>query len=129
MEETKNVNTYWNMLKEYFEWLENKCTLAPIIGMYGFVMTAVASCIGNGGEYEKSSAINRRILREELRIRSVSYVRSNLYGLLWNDRKQKSLPMTKEDPEWRNGILLCLTVDVYCRDEWRAKKMRERLEK
>ena len=129
LEGTKKVNTYWNILKEYFEWLENKCTLAPIIGMYGFVMSGVASCIGNDGEYEKSSKINRNILREELRIRSFSYVRSNLYALLWNDRKQKSLPMTKEDPEWKNGILLCLTVDVYCKDELRAKKMRERLEK
>lgn len=121
-------NEYWEMLKEYFEWLEKKCTLPPILGMYGFVMTSVASWMGNMENYEESSAINEKILRELLKTRSLSYARRNMHGLLWNDKKLKGLPTNKENPEWRNGLLECLTVDTFCKDEWCASNMRKRLE-
>ena len=124
--DTKNV--YWEILKEYFEWLEKKCTLAPILGMYGFVMTSVASWLGNIGKFEESNALNKKILRETLRTRSLGYVHRNMYGLLWNDRKQKGLPMEKDDPEWRRGLLDCFTIDKYCKDELRAKNIKKRLE-
>ena len=120
-------NVYWEVLKEYFSWLEKKCTLAPILGMYGFVMTAVASWLGNLGRYEESNAISDKIMRELLRKRSFGYFQRNMYILLWNDRKQKGLPMEKEDPEWRQGLLDCLAVDNYCKDEWKAANIKQRL--
>lgn len=123
------TNKYWNVLKEYFDWLESKCTLAPILGMYGFVMTSVASCIGNEEKYVESSAINRKIITEALRLKRFSYVRRNLYAVLWNDRKQKGLPMTKEEPEWIDGLREILTIDIYSKDEMRAEVMRKRMEK
>lgn len=125
---TNMENALWQVLQEYFEYLEKKCTIAPILGMYGLVMNTVASYKGNMGLYEESSAINRKILRESLRVRNLSYVRANLYDLLWNDYMQKGLPMTVEDPEWKKGILHCLTADIFCKDEWRSAKMRKRLE-
>ena len=120
-------NEYWEVLKEYFEWLENKCTLPPILGMYGFVMTSVASWMGNLHRFDEANAINKKIMRELLRARSFSYAHRNMYCLLWNDRKQKGLPMEKEDPEWQQGLMECLTVDTFCKDEWRAANMRYRL--
>lgn len=120
-------NEYWEVLKEYFEWLEKKCTLPPILGMYGFVMTSVASWMGNMSRYGEANAINEKIMRELLRTRSFSYAHRNMYCLLWNDRKQKSLPMEKEDLKWRQGLMECLAVDVFCKDKWRATKMRKRL--
>ena len=121
-------NIYWSVLQEYFEWMEKKCTLSPIIGMYGFVMTSVASYLGNMGFYEESSTLNRKIIRELLRLRKMSYVQRNLYGQLWNDRKQKGFPMEKNDLVWRQGLLECLVVDIYCKDEFCANKIRKRLE-
>lgn len=126
---TKTENLLWQVLEEYFEYLEQKCTMAPILGMYGFVMNTVASYKGNMGQYEDSSAINLKILLESLRTRNMSYVRENMYDLLWNDYMQKGLPMTVEDPEWKKGLLRCLTADIFCKDEWRGAKMRKRLEK
>lgn len=124
---TNVENEYWEVLKEYFEWLEKKTTLSPILGMYGFVMSSVASWMGNMGRYEESSALNEKIMRELLWTRSFSYVHQNMYDLLWNDRKQKGLPMNKENPEWRKGLLECLTVDIFCKDEWRIVWTKERL--
>lgn len=121
-------NAYWQMLKEYFTWLEKKCTLTPILGMYGLVMTQVASWLGNLGRYEESNLISNKIMKELLHTRNVNNIRGNLYSLLWNERMQKGLPMKKEDPEWLQGLLDCLTADVYCKDEWRASKMKKRLE-
>lgn len=123
---TDLLNESWKILQEYFEYLEQKCTLAPILGMYGFVMETVASYNGNMGEYEESSAINRKIITESLRMRNMSYIQRDLYGLLWNDFKQKGLPMTMEDPFWKQGILQCFAVDVYCKDEWLIKRMKEK---
>ncbi len=121
-------NEYWKMLKEYFEWLEKKSTILPILGMYGFVMTSVASWMGNMHRFDEANTINKKIMRELLRARSFSYAHRNMYCLLWNEWKQKGLPMDKADPDWRKGLLECLTVDIFCRDEWRAAKMRKLLD-
>lgn len=122
-------NPYLEVLREYYEWLEKKCTMAPILGMYGFVMPAVASWWGNLGKYEESSALNRKIMKESLRVRTLGCAHRNLYGILWNDRKQKGLPMVKEDPVWRKGLLNCLVVAVYCRDDKRVDFIQGKLKK
>ena len=124
---TRVENVYWEALKEYYDWLEKKCTLAPILGMYGFIMTAVSSWLGNLGRYEESDEISNKIMREVLRTRKFSYAQRNMYILLWNDKMQKGLPMRKEDPEWRQGLLDCLAVDNYCKDEWKAVNIKQRL--
>ncbi|MBR6643821.1 MAG: helix-turn-helix transcriptional regulator [Lachnospiraceae bacterium] len=123
------ANEYWEVVKEYFEWLEKKCTLSPILGMYGFVMSSVASWLGNLHRFDEANALNRKMLKELLRTRNFNYVRRNLYGLLWNYMEQNGLPMKKGNPEWKKGLLECLAVDVFNKDEWCAAKMRERLEK
>lgn len=125
---SNKINKYWEVLKEYFAWMENKYTLSPIIGMYGLVMSAVASRIGNGAQYEESSAINRKILRELLRIRSFSYAHGNMYGLLWNERRQQGLPTEREDPDWCRALHDIIVVDRYCKNEWLTTKVRKRLE-
>lgn len=125
---TKEENEYWKILKEYYAWMEKQCTIAPILSMYSFVMTSVASCIGNEGRYEESNVINNKILKESLRARSVSYVSRNMYGLMWNDRKQKGLPMSKEDPEWCGIVQKCLIIDLYCNNTWHAAFMKKKLE-
>lgn len=127
-EEGNNIeNEYWKVLKEYFEWLEKKCTLSPILEMYGFVMTSVASWMGNMKMYEESNTINKKILCEELWARSLRHVHRNIYGLLWNERKQRGLPMEKEDPEWRQNLIKLLTIDIYCKDELRARNIRRKV--
>ncbi|MBO5176977.1 MAG: hypothetical protein J6C07_05935 [Lachnospiraceae bacterium] len=125
---TSKENSLWNIMEEYFERLEKRCTLSPIIGMYGLVMSTVASYKGNMMQFKKSCEINRKIVLELLRTRNMSYLHGNMYDLLWNDRKQKGLPMVIEDPEWRNGLLRCLLVDNFCKDDWRASKIRKRLD-
>ena len=120
-------NEYWEMLKAYYEWLENKCTLSPILGMYGFVMTSVSSWMGNMHRFDEANAINEKIMRELLRARSLSYAHRNIYDRMWNEWMKKSLPMDKADPEWRNGLLECLTVDMFCKDELRSAWTKKRL--
>ncbi len=125
---TNVENEYWEVLKEYFKWLEKKTTLSSILGMYGLVMSSVASWMGNMERYEESNAMNNKIMQGLLWTRSLSYAHQNMYGLLWNDMEQKGLPRNKENPEWRKGLLECLTVDIFCKDEWCAAKMRKLLD-
>lgn len=120
-------NTYWSILKDYFNFLDKQCTVAPILSMYGFVMTSYASCIGNEGRYEESSALNQKIMRDSLRAGSASYLSRNMYGLVWNERKQKGLPMVSEDPEWCQNVKKCLTIDIYCKNKQHGSIMRKRM--
>lgn len=68
------------------------------MGMYGLVMTSVASTLGNVEKYEQSNEINQKILRESVRTRNMSYVRHNMYALYWNDKKQKGSAYDKGRP-------------------------------
>ena len=120
-------NTYWSILKDYFIFLEKTCTIAPVLSMYGFVMTSYASCIGNEGRYEESNVINQKIISESLRARSASYLSQNMYGLFWNERKQKDLPMVPEDLEWCQNVKKCLLIDIYCKNTRHGSIMRKRL--
>ena len=124
----ENCNQYWKVLHEYFDVLERKCTIPPILGMYGFVMASIASAEGNRGNYDISNSINRRIVKESLRVRNTAYLHSNMYGLLWNDRMQKGLPLRVEDPVWKQGLLDCLTINIYNKNKYREDRMRQRLE-
>ena len=96
--------------------------------MYGFVMASIASAEGNRGNYDISNSINRRIVKESLRVRNTAYLHSNMYGLLWNDRMQKGLPLRVEDPVWKQGLLDCLTINIYNKNKYREDRMRQRLE-
>ncbi len=85
----KGENEYFEVLKEYYEWLEKRCTVAPILEMYGLVMTVVANYLRTMGKYEESCMLNYKILREELKARTLSNVHQNICGLLMNGDKMK----------------------------------------
>ncbi len=125
--EGKSSLVYWNALKEYCECLEKKCTLAPIYSRYGFAMSGVANQYGSDGKYEESNRISKRIIHEALRLHNVSYVERNVYNLLWNDRTEKGLPLTVEDPVWRQGILYCWNLNVFSKREEKANRRLEKL--
>ncbi len=119
---------YWRALEEYFTILEKKCTLAPVLSMYGFSMRCIASHYGNGGNYERSNEMVLKMLRESLRLHTVTYACDYLYDLLWNDRMEQGLPMVLEDPAWKNGLQDCLTIAEYYKQLKDIKWIRGKLE-
>ena len=117
---------YFFILQKYMEYLEQEVTISPILGVYGLVMSAIASYMGNRGEYEASSIINKKIIKQSLKIRHLEYVEKNVYSLMWNEEKKQGLP-EKENLERILCMKDCIRIANYNKDQLREDWMRTRL--
>ena len=124
----KEKEQYFLILQQYFEKLEQKVGLPSILGMYGLVMSAIASDMGNQGNYEDSIEINKKMIQQSLQLRHLEYVEKNMYGLMWNEEKIKGLP-EKENHERILCMKDCITIDNYNKNKRRENWMRNRLNK
>ena len=117
---------YFFILQKYLENLEQQMKLPAIFSMYGFIMSTISSYMGNVGQFEESSEINRKIIEYSLKLRRLEYIEDNLYDLMWNEEKRKGLP-EKENLERISCMKDCLVIDIYNRDKLSEKWMRNRL--
>ena len=124
--EEEQKEQYFLILQEYLENLEEKMTLPCIIGMYGLIMSAIASHMGNVGQFEPSSEINRKIIEQSLSIRHFEYVGRNIYDLMWNEEKNKGLP-EKENLERISCMQDCIVIENYNKNKRRENWMRNKL--
>jgi len=118
-------NKYYDILLEYYEWIEKRHTISEQLGMYGFVMSVVASYLGNLGEYKHSDRISKKLVEESLYMRSLDYVERNLYSMMWNKKAQQGFD--EQNPEWRSCIETCIIINLYTKDEFMAEWMRKKL--
>ncbi len=124
--EEEQKEQYFLILQEYLEALEEKMTIPCIIGMYGLIMSAIASHMGNIGQFEPSSEINRKIIEQSLLIRHFEYVGRNVYDLMWNEEKRKGLP-EKENLERISCMQDCIVIENYNKNKQRENWMKKRL--
>ena len=92
------------------------------IRMYEFVMAAVSSCMGDIGEYEKSSRIKDIIIRLSLYYRRTGGIHEAVYGLLWNDEKvlcKKKQVFEKE--KWNVRLEKCISISSLCKEGYRTQ--------
>ena len=124
--EEEQKEQYFLILQEYLEALEEKMTIPCIIGMYGLIMSAIASYMGNIGNYEQSSKINRKIIEQSLLIRHFEYVGKNVYSIMWNEEKRKGLP-EKENLERISCMQDCIVIEEYNKNKRRENWMKNKL--
>ena len=118
-------NKYYDVLWEYYKWIERQEFPLEQLGMYGFVMSDVADYMGSLGEYRNSNKISRKIVKESLYLRSLDYVERNLYSMMWNKKEQQGFD--KQNPEWRRCLKLCIVINLYNKDVFHAEWMRKKL--
>lgn len=58
------------------------------INVYELIMNGVASRLGDAGDYEKSTEISERVMRECLSARRMGMLASSLYNRLWNKMEE-----------------------------------------
>lgn len=119
-------NPYWYVLKEYFENLEEKVSVIPVFGMYGFVMSSVARYMRNRGCFEEASKLSEKILVASLITRDLGYMERCIYGIAWSEREQGQ--PDRGDLAWKQAMEDCLTVDLFCKDEYRVQKRKSDLQ-
>lgn len=86
------------------------------IGMYEFVMTPLASYMGDCGRYDEADEKSAFIIENALYNRRLGTSANSLYDMLWNDRQRKNsgIPMHR-DIEYRDELKRCLVMSSFVR--------------
>ena len=93
---TQEMNVYYEQLAKICEGYERNDEILQNISMYEFVMTSVASVLGNIGEYEKSDLLSNKILRECVRCGRFGTIASNIYSIAWNYKEKNDTTYSRE---------------------------------
>ena len=77
---------------ELLESIARRCmpedSIHTYINVYELIMNGVASRLGDAGDYEKSTEISERVMRECLSARRMGMLASSLYNRLWNKMEE-----------------------------------------
>ena len=77
---------------ELLESIARQCmpedSIHTYINVYELIMNGVASRLGDAGDYEKSTEISERVMRECLSARRMGMLASSLYNRLWNKMEE-----------------------------------------
>lgn len=92
------------VLEEQYKTCEREKLIFCFINMYEIVMGGVASELGNMGEYDRSDAISRNIIRECLSQRRTFGVHGGIYGMTWNNvqRQKEGIPVRQQQNSEKN---------------------------
>lgn len=113
------VNTFLNLYEKQRE-------IEECFDMYGFVMGAVASNLGNKGEYDLSDEIGLKILKYELIYRRIGRLHREKYALLWNaEQRKKNQHPIKRGADTKKELLKCITLCEICNDEYQLSFLKK----
>ena len=99
----------------FFEMYERKNALADSISMYEFAIINVICELGNLQEYQLSTKLAKKVLREDLRCRRIWGIEGYLYEIAWNEREQHiKEKQTKEKEKMTETLKQCLMLSHFC---------------
>lgn len=103
---------YIDFLLRFFELVEKKYELSSCISMYEFVMTYIASELGNIGEYHKATELDQKVLRESLVCKRICIVDNILYSMQWNEMKCKQIV---DETKMTKRMEQCILLSHFCK--------------
>ncbi len=105
-----------DFLLRFFERFEKEHRISDYIAMYEFVMVFVTSELGNMGEYQFATELDKKALKELLRCRRLYEIHSLCYDILWNDKEQGAiLGKQVEKEKMTNGLKQCIILSHFCK--------------
>lgn len=108
-----------NFLLHFYENYESygkRTPLAGCISMYEYVMTFVASELGNLGDCRTAAGLDKKVIKKALKCRRICQIDDVLYDILWNEMeesKKNGLPFEKEKMAGR--LRECILLSRFCR--------------
>lgn len=110
---------YIDILSHFFEGYEKRYLLSDCVVMYEYVMVCVAGELGNVGEYQSATELDKKILRELLGCKRVWVVSNILYDILWNEMEQKRKNGQLFDKEkMTKWLRQCILLSHFCRQSY-----------
>lgn len=79
-----------DFLLHFFGKLEKADKIADYVSMYEFVMECATSELGNMGEYQLATELDRKTLQATLGCRRIYMTQAFLYDILWNHEEQQA---------------------------------------
>ncbi|MDE7431435.1 MAG: helix-turn-helix transcriptional regulator [Lachnospiraceae bacterium] len=99
----------------FFEMYERTNALADSISMYEFAIINAICELGNLQEYQLSTKLAKKVLREDLRCRRIWGIEGYLYEMAWNEREQHIKDkQTKEKEKMTETLKQCLMLSHFC---------------
>ena len=100
----------------FFEKFESEHLLSNYIVMYEFVMMSVTSQLGNMGEYQLATELDKKVLKEVLKCRRLGVVDEFVYDMLWNAKEQKAHNGQQiEKEKMTDELRSCLIFSHFCK--------------
>ena len=116
-------------LIHFFEKFAKKDQLSEYISMYEFVMAIVASELGNLGEYQLATELDKKALREVLRCRRLYMVNEFLYDMLWNEKEQKACNgQQMETVKMTDGLQVCRALSHFSKRTFYEKLYNDKID-
>lgn len=116
-------------LIHFFEKFAEKDQLSEYISMYEFVMAIVASELGNLGEYQLATELDKKALREVLRCRRLYMVNEFLYDMLWNEKEQKACNgQQMETVKMTDGLQVCRALSHFSKRTFYEKLYNDKID-
>lgn len=117
-----------DVLLQFFESYKKRHVLSDCVVMYEFVVGCLASELGNIGEYQSATDLNKKVLRESLRCKRVWVIADNLYGMLWNEQEQKiKMGEVMEKEKMTEGLKQCVILSHFCKRNFYENFFREKM--
>ncbi|MDE7001250.1 MAG: helix-turn-helix domain-containing protein [Lachnospiraceae bacterium] len=116
-----------DFLLRFFERFEKENRISDYIVMYEFVMESAASQLGNMGEYQLATELDRKALRAMLRCRRIYMVHAFLYDMLWNEEEQQSSAgWCIEKEKVADSLRKCIIFSHFCKKTFYEKIYRKK---
>lgn len=96
------INIYHELLWKVARKYEENDKITENISVYEFIMSHIASVLGNVGRYQDSDEISEKIIKENLLIGRMGNIADAIYNLAYNYKAQNPSQYDKE--VWRDGV-------------------------
>lgn len=117
-----------DFLIRFFENIKKKHPLTDYIAMYEFVMKCITSELGNMGEYQLATGLDREVLKEVLECRRLGSVTDFLYDMLWNEKEQRARDgQQMEQEKMTDGLKACLAFSHFYRNIFKERFYSDKL--
>ena len=115
-------------VKAIIDYCEKSISSECYLRLYQFLMSAVASHLGNAGEYNMANDINQKILILLLKNRRLGGLHEALYELLWN-KEQQTVVKKVDHNAIEKEIGRCIKLGKLTRNISRTKIYQEKKER
>lgn len=115
-------------LQRYCDTLKNENCIGAHVNSYEFIMTEVASQLGDKGEYDESDAISKIILTECFKWNRLPVICSGIYNLTWNyEQREKKHISTEKKRDVLRDLNLCILYSRFTKMTFRTERYKIKL--